>query len=231
MKTITIGGVGEVELKKSARAKRVILKINTKGRPTVTIPHYVPYVYGEKFARQHAQWFVDHLTSKETALIDEGKKVGRSHSVHIIYKPIQDPSSQVRNRRIIINVPFDMKIEDPKVQTEAAKACRRALKKEAEEFLPGRLYNLARQFGYSYSEVRIKTVYTRWGSCSANKIINLSVWLMQLPDDLITYVLCHELTHLNHLHHQSEFWQELAALLPDYKVRLKALKEYQPQLM
>jgi hypothetical protein len=54
---------------------------------------------------------------------------------------------------------------------------------------------------------------------------------MQVPDHLVQYVLCHELTHLNHMHHQTAFWEELAQMIPDYKARKKELKEYRPELM
>ena len=50
MKIISIDGIGEVTLRKSAKAKRLILKLSAEGVPTVTVPTYVPYIVAHKFA-------------------------------------------------------------------------------------------------------------------------------------------------------------------------------------
>ncbi len=71
---------------------------------------------------------------------------------------------------------------------------------------------------------------SRWGSCSTTGVINLNIWLMQLPDSLIEYVCCHELAHLNNPHHQKEFWEELSKMIPDYRECKKILKTHSPSL-
>ena len=53
---------------------------------------------------------------------------------------------------------------------------------------------------------------------------------MQLPWNLIDYVLLHELTHTNILRHGPDFWQALEAVLPNMAVLKKTLREYQPVL-
>ncbi len=47
---------------------------------------------------------------------------------------------------------------------------------------------------------------------------------MRLPDELIDYVILHELTHTNIKNHSRLFWQELERILPDAKVRRQQLK-------
>ncbi len=226
-----IEGVGEVTLKKSARAKRLILKISQTGAPIVTVPQYVPYIMAEKFARQHTDWLQEHTPTARVATVQEGKEVGDVYTVRFKYSASSKPRSTVTKQSITIHVPSGLSITDPVVQAEAVKACTRALRRLAERTLPSFLHHLAQTHGYSYREVRIKAVQSRWGSCSSNRIINLSVWLMQLPEPLTQYVLCHELTHLNHMNHSAAFWNELSQMIPDYKSRRAALKEYRPTLM
>ena len=43
---------------------------------------------------------------------------------------------------------------------------------------------------------------------------------------LIDYVVVHELLHLRVRNHGPEFWREMAAALPDYKVRRDRLREF-----
>jgi len=231
MKIIEITGIGEVTLRKSARAKRLILKITPDGKPVVTVPSYVPYLVAERFVKQHRDWFLEHKASKPTLQLYEGKQVGKTHVLMFVKKDVAKVSSRIQGERIMVTYPVVADITDLAIQAEAKKAAIRALKKQAEASLPGLLHTLSNKYGYSYREVRIKTSQSRWGSCSNKKIINLSVWLMQLPNELVEYVLCHELTHLHHMHHQAAFWDELALMIPDYKTRRKALKAYSPALI
>lgn len=230
---ITISDIGSVELKKSARAKRIILKINQEGLPVVTIPQLVSYKVAEKFVYEHQDWLKKNLVERQPLILTPGKAIGRKHSLQFKIALNADamPKATVKNGVILVTHPSDCDFMDEPVQKEAKKAAIRALRKEAEEYLPSLLHNLATKFNYSYKEVRIKAVQTRWGSCSSNRVINLSVWLMQLPDHLIDYVICHELAHLSHMNHSSLFWDEVSKMIPDYKLRKKELKNYAPRLI
>lgn len=231
MKTIQINGVGDVTIKKSSRARRLILKISQTGEPQVTIPSFSPYIVGEQFAKAHADWFRQNMPQVQKVVINEGKVIGWKYQVNFEPAQIKAVTSRVGKDRILVKYPAQLSIEDEVVQKEARKACTRALRRLAEVTLPPLLHNKAVQFGYNYKEVRVKAVKTRWGSCSSNRVINLSIWLMQLPDELVEYVICHELTHLNHMHHGPDFWAELAAMIPDHKKRRAAIKQYRPTLL
>lgn len=232
MRTVQLDEVGEVELRKSSRAKRLILKIDQSGKPIVTMPVYVPYHIAANFARNHRAWLLEHLPKDQNFKIYDGMPIGKTHIIKFVASNTHSkPSAQVRGERVTISYPESMQSTDASVQAEASKGAARALRRQAEQQLPALLHQLARQHGYSYREIRIKAVRTRWGSCSSGKIINLSIWLMQLPEPLIEYVLCHELAHLEHLNHSQSFWQAVEAMVPDYRARRKELKQYSPRLM
>ena len=80
------------------------------------------------------------------------------------------------------------------------------LRYKANLFLPKELERLAKENGFVYKGVKIRKSKTRWGSCSSKQTINLSFYLMLLPQHLIEYVLLHELCHTVHLNHGSDFW-------------------------
>lgn len=96
---------------------------------------------------------------------------------------------------------------------------------EAQAVLPRKVAFFAEQMGVSYQAVRIRHQKTRWGSCSSKGNINLNALLMCTPEHVQDYVVVHELCHLKQMNHSPLFWQEVAAVLPDYKKSYRWLKE------
>ena len=80
------------------------------------------------------------------------------------------------------------------------------LRKQAKTVLPQRLQELAPIHGFNFSGVRINSARARWGSCSSKKHINLSLFLLILPQELSDYVLLHELCHTVEMNHGKRFW-------------------------
>ncbi len=99
------------------------------------------------------------------------------------------------------------------------------LKKLAITQLGQRLRELSLQTGLSYKTVGYKDPLTRWGSCSSEGVIYLSIKLLFLPQDLIDYVLIHELCHTQHFNHSAEFWCLVERYMPDYLEKKRELKE------
>ena len=100
--------------------------------------------------------------------------------------------------------------------------------KKAKEYLPYRLEYYAKLYNYHYDKCRLTHANTRWGSCSSNRTISLNIGLMKVPEILRDYVILHELAHLNHMDHSSEFWAEVGEHDPRYKEHRRKLKYFNP---
>lgn len=100
------------------------------------------------------------------------------------------------------------------------------LRKQAKTYLPGRLAELAAQYGFSYNQVRIKHNVSNWGSCSVKKNINLNLNLMRLPAELQDYVMLHELCHLKYMNHGKEFHALLESVCPNHKALRRQLRDF-----
>jgi len=97
---------------------------------------------------------------------------------------------------------------------------------EAKRILIGRLKELADKNKLSYNKVTIRNQKTRWGSCSQKNNINLNIKLVKLPQELIDYVILHELVHTKIKNHSKKFWDELNTYIPNAKGLDKELRKY-----
>jgi len=103
-------------------------------------------------------------------------------------------------------------------------------KKQANYIVNDRINLYAERVGVKPEKVRIKEQKHRWGSCSGQGNLNFNWHLVMAPMNIIDYVVVHELCHLKRLDHSPTFWSLVEAVLPDYQVRHRWLKQYGPVL-
>ncbi|MCP4727279.1 MAG: M48 family metallopeptidase [bacterium] len=97
---------------------------------------------------------------------------------------------------------------------------------EARKKIISRLEILAKLNGFKYNKVQIRNQRTRWGSCSSKNNLSLNIKMAGLPDDLIDYIILHELVHTKYKNHSRYFWNELAKFVTDPGSKRKKLREY-----
>ncbi len=76
-----------------------------------------------------------------------------------------------------------------------------------------------------YGRVSIRDQKTRWGSCSGKGNLNFNWRLLMMPEDIMDYVIVHELAHRREMNHSPRFWQIVENYIPDYQKRRQWLKE------
>jgi len=80
------------------------------------------------------------------------------------------------------------------------------------------------------TRVQFRDMRRKWGSCSSKGTVTLNTRLMWLEMPLAAYVVCHELAHLIELNHSKKFWELMAFHMPDYRVRMRELRQIEPAL-
>ncbi len=88
----------------------------------------------------------------------------------------------------------------------------RKLADEAYSYIPARITELSEKNNLPFASLRLGTARTRWGSCSFDNRISISIYTMLLPENLIDFILLHELTHTIHKNHQAGFHAKLNEL-------------------
>ena len=75
----------------------------------------------------------------------------------------------------------------------------------------------AEQIGVRPKEIHLRTMTTKWASCSTSGRVTFSADLLRAERDWQEYVIVHELLHLQIPNHGKLFKAMLSALLPDWQ--------------
>ncbi len=106
-----------------------------------------------------------------------------------------------------------------------------ALAEKALNVIPPKVAFYAEKLRVTYGRITIRNQKTRWGSCSSKGNLNFNCYLMQAPEEILDYVIVHELCHRHEMNHSPAFWEKVESILPDYKERRKWLKVHGNELM
>ena len=118
------------------------------------------------------------------------------------------------------------RISEMNLRIEKSRVLPEIDREDARRILNQRLTEFAAEHDFEYGKVSIRKQKTRWGSCSSQNNISLNQNLLHLTDDLIEYVLLHELTHTRVKNHSPSFWDELETVCLDAKEKRRLLKTY-----
>lgn len=95
---------------------------------------------------------------------------------------------------------------------------------EAKKYLPVRVAYYSAIMGVEPVGITLTGAKKRFGSCSGKNRISFSWRIMAYPKELIDYVIVHELAHIKHHNHSSEFYSVIAEVMPDHRERREKLK-------
>ena len=99
-------------------------------------------------------------------------------------------------------------------------------KEQAKALVPDMLSNWSSAMDLKHNKLSFRKTKRQWGSCSGKNDLSFNSMMMKLPQDVIEYIIVHELAHIRHKHHQKSFWSLVEKYLPDYKQRVAVLKHY-----
>lgn len=92
--------------------------------------------------------------------------------------------------------------------------------------LKERTLQLAEKFKFKVDKILPCSSTVKWGSYSSTGELKLNYKVIILPQDLVDYVIVHELCHIRHMNHKPQFWREVERFYPDYKKARNEMKLY-----
>lgn len=201
--------LGNITFEKSIKAKRMRINILSNGLKVI-LPKGFNENDGMKFVekvREKLRQRQSKIQHKNILISDEKPFQTLTFNVQVKKTARQDIFSTLKQGELLIEYPDHLDYNDSAVQEYFWNSINYFLKKEAKRLLPHRTWELADTFGFKFTDVKIQPSKTRWGSCNHKKNINLSYFLLLLPQHLIDYVILHELCHTVEMNHSDKFWQ------------------------
>ena len=219
---------GKVTVRKSSRSHTMKATVAPNGVLRLSVPSYAPIFMVKRMIASSRSELRALMDTRPQVVISDGQSIGKSHSMSV--RTGHARSIRTNGLQLIITLAPQDDVLDPSLIEEVRSKCISLLRKEAKAHLPKRIKYISEQFGFNYSSLRFTHSSSRWGSCNSKKAISLNIALMNIPFELIDYVLIHELVHTVHLNHSKEFWAHVSSVDPDYQQHKKLLKTFNPHI-
>ncbi|MCL2462828.1 MAG: M48 family metallopeptidase [Defluviitaleaceae bacterium] len=175
----------------------------------------------EKWINAHLRKLTDSLAEKSSFYLDYGDKIllcGKEYPI----------AAEDGGRAGFDGERFFL---PPGLPPESIKdAVIRVYKLLAKRILNAKAAEYSAIMGAAPLAIRINSARTRWGSCSGKNSLNFSWKLIMAGEDVIDYVVVHELAHIKEHNHSPRFWAAVAGVVPDYAAKKRALKALQEKL-
>lgn len=200
--------LGEVVVSQTFRARRISISIRPPSIIRLTIPYNIALNDAIKFLEDKSEWILSGLAKfkqKYPDKIIEMPYSTRSHSLRYNPCDTMKVSARLTETEFIVSYPMNTHFSDTTVQEITKRAIDMAWSAEAKEILPQRVKSLAEDFNFKCGNITVRNTRSKWGSCSPQNDISLSIHLMHIPDYLVDYIILHELCHTIHKNHGEHF--------------------------
>ena len=156
------------------------------------------------------------------------------HGIRIQQQNRKSLAMKVTPGGIVVLIPRELDAESPRVRAFIEAGLRKLRELPAvapserltRAALRDRVKVWSERIGVTVRRVQIRAMRNKWASCSANGILTLSADLLELPWDLVDYVICHDLVHLRVPNHGKGFRALMSCYMPDWREREQRLARW-----
>jgi predicted metal-dependent hydrolase len=212
-----MAAVTEYTLRRSPRARRARVSVESDGAVLVTLPQRAPARAADEAVRELAPW----IERRRRALARAAAEVARTPGTvpylgrELVLVP-QGGRTRVHRRGDSLLVPAGPRSE----------ALERWYRRAARAEIAPRLDAAVARAGTTYNGLTIRGQRTRWASCSSTGAMSFNWRLLLAPEAVLEYVIEHEVCHLEIMDHSRRFWRLLEARVPDWREHAAWLRRY-----
>jgi len=194
-------------LRRSSRARRIAIRVDPAlGGAELVLPADASESSGRAFVAQRAAWLLDRIDRIPAAIpFRPGETIPYRGTPHAIaHDPAARRGVHLADRRIVVSGRAE----------HLARRLRDWLRREALAAIAPLAGAKSAILGRPHGRISIRDQKSRWGSCSPDGNLSFNWRLILTPDDVLDYIVAHEVGHLAQANHSPAFWAVVDRLTP-----------------
>jgi len=203
-------------LRSKKRKYSLSMKVTRNGQLQINVPFKTHESDIEAFITSKITWIKTHII-KYQALAAVPELTYQNGELHR-FMGTAYPLKLITAKQSNIEQCNDQLIVYHRKNTSIKNLLNKWYKSTALEYFKIRTQQLAEKYNMpKINEIKVRFMKSRWGSCSSQSVITFNIHLIKSAPESIDYVIIHELCHLIHANHGSQFYQLQSHLNPDWK--------------
>lgn len=203
-----------------SKRKTVSITINSLGEVIIKAPHNITNKDIKNILDKRKGWILknlDKINSRKSLSDDEILYLGKIYKVRILIQPFL-------KREFITLLDEEILISLKKKENEKAVLVK-WFKSQCEVKIKSSINKYLLIFNVLPKNILIKDHKSKWGSCTYDNRLNFNYRLIMAPEEVLEYVVVHELCHMVFKNHSKEYWDFVKNIMPNYKINHDWLKE------
>ena len=210
-------------VRKNKHSKNYKLTFDKKNlRALISIPRYITFIEGIKFAEEHKNWLLNQL--KEIYPINY-----ISHGTKILFDDvIREVVFLENNEERVYATKKNIYVIDKK--SAHSRRLKVWIKNELLDKVASIVTCLSSQLDVKTNNIKLSNSFSSWGYCNSNRDISINWRLAFSPSYVLQYIIAHELCHLREFNHGSAFWSLVDSVCPEMHKAITWLKKNENNL-
>ncbi len=181
------------------RARRYVVRVSEGGGLRLTLPRGASIAAGVAFAERQRDWIVHEMERQRQ------RRWPWVTGTRVWFRGEHAPIDVSESIAVVGSETIPLESSEANVRATVEGRLRALATTE----LPARCRELANDAGVDVSKVSVRKQRSRWGACSARRMITLNWRLIQMPSEVRDCVILPGLTHIQHPNHSRRVWREV----------------------
>lgn len=207
----------EVKIRKSSRARNIVLKVNIRGQVELVLPKRASFSKARQFLEDKLPWIIKRINAVEKNPYANLSKIPIFDEHYVVEHTYSDEEAAVTCTNNVIKI-----ISHPNHrEVVLVQYLKNLLLKEIENLV--RINSISHNL--RFHSVRLGKGVSTWGSCSKEGKLSFNWRLIFASKQIMYYLVAHEMAHLKERNHGPKFWHLVKSIYPDSDIARKWLKK------